>query len=294
MIYQISKFTYFGNSLIAITNAIKLAISDNAKLQMPPGGSQEVTYEFLKRLPDLDFSEGKAEGTPIVSKFYFRESCNGMSPTMKERREYLLKYIRPHLQLKELDLDDDTLVIHVRSGDIFGYEMAGKPAWIHQQYLQPPLEYYQMIIEKEAPKKIIIVSTPDFGNPVIAEIQKMHENVELITGTLQNDVSVLVSAKKLVTGFGSFAIMCALMSEKLEVLYKQEPFHDLVYLTSEKIPNDFSDVNFSVVSATFPNYRDGIWENTPHQRQRMIEYTGTVLKEGSSHHKWSQAGHQLE
>jgi hypothetical protein len=275
-IYEISKFTGFGNSLIAITNAIKLAEFNQGLVRMSKHGTQKLSYEILKNIKDIDFSnKNDIHKWPVEKKkFYFKKDCNGLLPSIPERRKYLLNHVLSNIKLNQIELSDNVLVIHVRSGDIFGYDINDDHrSWIHKDYIQPPFEYYQRIIEYEKPEKIMIVSTPDFANPVISKILQIHKNVKLVSNNIHKDVSLLTSAKKLVTGFGSFAAMSALMSRSITKLYIQQPFHDLVYL--EDMPSNFKDLDFEVVQSHFPNYiTRGTWKNTSEQKERMINYTG--------------------
>lgn len=197
----------------------------------------------------------------------------GTLPSLLERRQYLHQYVSDHLPLTETDLGEDTLVLHIRSGDIFNIDMGwGTHVEAISQYVQPPLVYYQKIIEQERPRRVIIVSTPDLANPVINALSELVPNVEISCGSLLEDISLLCSASRLVVGFGTFGLMSALLSKRIQKLYAPRPVCDTVY-NSDRLPCDYSMLDMEVVEAEFPGYiAHGTWSNSKEQRQCMLEH----------------------
>tara|TARA_X000000950_G_C13895836_1_gene652753 strand:- start:1137 stop:2081 length:945 start_codon:yes stop_codon:yes gene_type:complete len=114
------------------------------------------------------------------------------------------------------ELDDETLVIHIRNGDIF----SGKSKY--KQYVQNPLVYYEKLIANY--KKVIVV-TESYGNNPVIEKLKDYSNVKIQSLSLEEDFRTLLSAKNLATsGVGTFGIAAALMSKNLNRLYCSDIF----------------------------------------------------------------------
>ena len=126
------------------------------------------------------------------------------------------KYIYPNLKFrKEINIDKNTLVIHIRNGDIFEENYKNF-------YIQNPLIYYLELIEKF--EKVIVVSSNQFNNPVMPILSK-HPKVEIQSSTITDDFNVLLSANNLATsGVGTFPIAAALSSKKLNNLYYSNIF----------------------------------------------------------------------
>ena len=83
---------------------------------------------------------------------------------------------------------DDTLVIHVRSGDIFAHEQI----ILSHDYTPNPLIYYKNLIESF--KKVIVVTENDTYNPIIPELKKF-SNVTVKSSTVASDFATLMRAR---------------------------------------------------------------------------------------------------
>ena len=89
-------------------------------------------------------------------------------------------YIVPNFKFSVgLHFDDDTLVIHIRSGDIFAHEH--NPP---HDYTPNPLVYYKNLVESF--KKVIVVTENDNYNPIIPELKK-YDNVTVKSSTVASD-----------------------------------------------------------------------------------------------------------
>lgn len=112
-------------------------------------------------------------------------------------------------QLDIAQLEDSLLAVHMRSGDIFS-------RWIHRRYAQPPCSYYRDVARFHPWKKILVFSE-DFKNPCI---RKVADNVSLhVGGCLLDELRLLLGARNLAIGRGTFGLMVALLSEDLLRLY---------------------------------------------------------------------------
>ncbi len=151
--------------------------------------------EILKDLPK-DF---------LSSKYYLENANHLMKNLISEKIKFL----------DNQQIDDDALVIHIRSGEIFN----GKDKY--GEYVQNPLKFYEILIEKF--EKILIVSE-NTENPVIDKLLQ-YNKVQFQSSTMESDFNTLYSAKNLATsGVGTFGMAAALMSHKLENLYCTDIF----------------------------------------------------------------------
>ena len=208
---QVSKFIHFGNSQVQLTNAIDLAKNTKSLLMLPNMGTCDEAYQFLSRLPNFSYASGGGCNEPLESKFYFKEECYGHEISNDARREILQQDIHPHLEYEDINLTDDDLVIHIRSGNIFG-------GWVHKNYAQPPMTFYDKVISEANPKKIIIVSEDD-KNPCVKGIIDKYDNSYVSHTNLKTSISIILSAKKLAIGFGTFGWMQALLSNNIHTLW---------------------------------------------------------------------------
>ena len=111
--------------------------------------------------------------------------------------------------LKDVTVDQETLVFHIRSGDIFTLPI--------KSYYQNPINFYIELLDKFP--KVLIVTSEEMNNPVISELKK-YDNVQFQSTSLENDFNTIYNATNLATsGAGTFPIAAALMSRKLKNLY---------------------------------------------------------------------------
>jgi hypothetical protein len=257
----------FGNNIQQISNAIfycqenKLNfISPESELinpfninfntinkECPPGlYFFHVPSEIVSGIPDFNIDVNKL-------KLKRREVCNFIYNNLKIN----FNNIKP--------LDEDTLVIHIRSGDIFSKKNYHCP--VVSNYLQNPLKYYTDIIVNY--KKVIIL-TEDYENPVIPKLSKINK-IDIKVLPILETIEIMLSAKNLVTsGVSSFPIACALLSKNIKKIYCSNlylneiiNYHDLIY----------TDINVTITQIDQDKYiKWNEWLNTSAQRERMITY----------------------
>lgn len=274
-IFGINGYTELGNSLVQICNIMNLAIKTNSGCKMPSVGVNSDVLEFLKTVPNLIPETWKVEAVEhaekkyryIEQKFYFENECFGYKLSNKDRRNILHQYVYPYLNINDSpSVKDDTLVIHIRSGDIFN-------EWIHQNYVQPPLEYYKKIIDEKQPNDVLIVSQKDLSNPCIDALISWDSKVRIQTGSIEEDVSSILKAKSLVIGFGTFGWMLSLLSKNIENLYCPN-------IVTDVFSSEFEDCPYNIRRFVFPNYISiGNWKRTNEQMQHMIDYREDFIVE---------------
>lgn len=266
-IFRISKFTQLGNSLIQLCNAINVGIQTRSQVVMPSIGTCLDTLDFLKDIPTFDFRKERSCNQMKESKFFFTRESYNYTLNNRERRDILASFVSPHLSLVDYkNITDETLVIHIRSGDIFG-------GWTHENYVQPPLSFYQKVIEESGCSDILIVTQPDKRNPCIGGLLSWNKDIRVQCGSLREDVSAILNAKNLVIGFGTFGWMLTLLSSNIDRLYCPEVVTDL-------FSSYFQVPPFSIKRYKFPNYIEiGDWKNTEDQRKKMVSYSMNKIGE---------------
>jgi hypothetical protein len=93
-------------------------------------------------------------------------------------------------------LEDDELVLHIRSGDIVC-------DFLHDDYIIPPLSYYTKFIDSNNFKKIYILAE-DTQNLCIESLKNKYSNVEFELRSLTDDIELVLRAKNVMMSIGSF------------------------------------------------------------------------------------------
>ena len=178
----------------------------------------------------------------------------------------ICKYkIAPHLKLPKKDLiGDDTIVMHLRSGDHFE-QLYDPPAF---SYVPNPLIFYLNLIDSF--DKCILVTEPDKDNPILQELEKI-DKVQIQSTTVENDFATLMNAKNIaLSGVGTFAIGAALCSTHVKDVYATD-----AYLTEHLNYNMLDPDEHSVHVMELPNYIKTFpcsWKNDDEQRKFILDY----------------------
>ena len=179
--------------------------------------------------------------------------------------------------LQGYEISNDTgkkwLTIHLRSGDVFGPRNA-------TGYGQPPLAFYQLVLDSDKWEGVTLVYQ-DTSNPVVSALDayccSRGIKVSKQSGTIREDLSVLLTAKTLVAGRGTFIPGVAGISPHCNKVFF---FEDKCNLVPRR-----SGIEFIRVSDKDGTYRESIlsnnWNNTPEQRELMLTYPlSSLVMEG--------------
>ncbi|MEO1402682.1 MAG: hypothetical protein AAFV72_15740 [Cyanobacteria bacterium J06635_1] len=212
----------------------------------------------------------------IFRNFYFNLETFPIGPKIGNYRTLLRDEIGTLIPYqKDKYLSEDTLVIHMRGGDVF----CEHP---HPAYTQPPLSFYQAVIQQHPTDKVVIVSQDKHKNPCIAALLDDYPYIRVQSDSLREDVNTLLTAQHLVAGTGTFAITLAFCSQAIKTLYL--PILDVnwrsgsVKLLSSvwnpaKILSARSDLDFEVYGFRVQDYiAIGSWFNKDEQRALMVEH----------------------
>lgn len=217
---SVAEWLRFGNSIQQLTHVFALAERYGVRRVRLPGRhlfydgqrAGEVTLEW----------GGERQALGLALSGYFLHT-RALAPPLDASMECRIvdRYVRPMLSRDLLHTDPrvgaDDLVMHFRGGDAFD-QVEIKPG-----YWQPPLAYYLAVFEHDRPKRVWLVFE-DRRNPTIAGIEEALRlrGVEVIvqSGTLLDDLRVLLGARRLAASIGTFLPAVALLSSRLETLYQ--------------------------------------------------------------------------
>lgn len=161
-------------------------------------------------------------------------------------------------------LPSDHLVIHLRGGDVFGPR---KP----RAYGQPPLAFYELIL-KRYPWSAVTIVHEDFANPVldgiVAASTALNIPITHQSGSVPEDIAVLMTARSLAAGRGTFVPAIVGLSRCVERVFffedKFSLFPDRETLDIQRIFDSGGDYVAAVLSHN--------WENSDEQRDLMLSY----------------------
>jgi len=152
--------------------------------------------------------------------------------------------------------------IHIRSGDIF--QQIGNS---HSKYLQPPLYFYEKIINENISKKIVIVYESNH-NPVVNKLAhkyKDQDNIIFQSSSIINDIHTLSNCRQLVVSNGTFWLVPYFESNIIENIIIADYMKDNHWF--------MFDTNTKYHEIALPNYMKGqLWKNTLEQREIMVKY----------------------
>lgn len=124
---------------------------------------------------------------------------------------------------------DDTVVVHLRSGDVWAKDADGRPVpddYWKPNHVQPPCAFYTAAVRSRPRKRVLVVSDGT-ENPCAAVLQAQFPNeVALrVAGSLHEDAAILSSARHLVLASSMFSLAAALINAQLQSLHI--PFADI-------------------------------------------------------------------
>lgn len=204
---HVVKFNGFGNNLFGILNALSIAQDLNIT-DIYVNSTEFWWIDLEQKLDRFRFLEAPPPRNLNVIRDDFFRSFEGY-PLRRTKYQYMFV---PHIKkrLPKLDLSNETLIIHIRSGDIYSYNFS-------PNYAQPPLCYYKAILNKYKWKKVMILAE-DEQNPVIPELIKL--GAEFHSFDLIKTIQYIFYAKSLVIGFGTFGFGVLRVCDQPKVVYE--------------------------------------------------------------------------
>ena len=205
-----------GNALMMLNNLLNICINIKCKNIIAPGCLHTIikrpifNKEFkitvypntFKHKPRLDIILGKS------TTFWFGYRKKPHETRFKFIRDEVIRNIPKYIS------NESDLYINIRSGDIFRNR-------INHMYSQPPLCFYQKIINENKFSKIFILSN-GHENPGIGKLLKLYPGARYIHGKVEFDISVILNAYIFVMPISTFPITLITLNNKLKNLYIYE------------------------------------------------------------------------
>ena len=230
-VFLTSKW-YFGNSYIAMNNIVfyceilgckKIILNSNYHM-FEWFLKNEIIYKnkntkiIIKQAPEssINCTEKDVVCSFLGGFLYYPMVVKQKIIDVKVFRNELLR------NLPKVETDPRDLYIHIRSGDIFT-----NPSVSHF-YAQPPLCFYQKILNEFEFGKIYIISQNN-ANVVIDKLLNEYKNVIFKTNNLETDISYLMFGYNLVASVSSFFTSIIKFNENVKNMWEYD-----IYRLSEK------------------------------------------------------------
>lgn len=247
-----------GNNILQLLIAIHYACVNNYNvIKFNKHNLLSKCYIYMNN-KDINNNNNNKDNNIIKDTFTCFIKFNILNPEPYTMKAYFQKYITPIFKINN-DIDDitsnDSLYLHIRSGDLFN-------KYPHPKYVPPPISYYTNIITNY--KKTFIISE---STSIYNEILLKNDNIEYIGKNLYEDLIIFANAENIAIGVGTFGLLFYFMNIKLKNLYIPK------YSSDNWLPGDNWGDNINVYIIDLPNYiKLGEWKNTPEQLKLMLTY----------------------
>lgn len=247
-----------GNFMGQIRNALQIGLFYKYNVILPPHPyfkkryiiiNPDVTPNHEKIIEPADFFYW--ENAPNIPNFDFKLYDMNLELTYKILKDcFTINNVPP--------LGTNSLLIHIRSGDIF-------EANPHGDYIMPPLSFYVDIIENNAYDDIYLVAE-DRGNPCINKLLELYPSIKFKIQSLDEDIKLILGASNIVMTFGTFIPLLLTISDHIKTVYTTSYAAGLIH------HNKMTTVTNIVTELA--EYRNKLhpWKNTPEQREIMMTY----------------------
>ena len=171
--------------------------------------------------------------------------------------------LRPACTLKtETVLTERDLVLFIRSGDIFTINHG-----VISSYGQPPLSFYEAVIEIEQPERIFVLAEDD-ANPVTrALMEQGRPNIEIIRLGMRGDFEFMLGAKNIATGTTTLMPNLLNLSTDIQRCYTFENWLMNSFNGTFKIVNILDGMGYYKSQILNNN-----WTHSPAQLALMVDY----------------------
>lgn len=172
--------------------------------------------------------------------------------------------------LPKVNVNKNDLIIHIRSGDIFQHK--GETDYA-PDYSQPPLCFYQKILEQFKFSDIYIIAEDNIFNPVIEELRKKYPKIKYNQNSLEIDLSYLIYGYNIVGSISSFLISSIKLNDNIKFFweYDRYPMCSKIYHFHHSIFN--IQRNYTIYqmppSETY-KYRMIVWKCSDEQINIML------------------------
>lgn len=245
---SVGVYARYGNNFVSFLTAIGIArgIGMNRIVISPNFLFINKSFKFDDISVDI---ENNDENNCFHNDFYYIPKA--MQPLISQHirkipSEFLQMYLK---KFPKVDIPDNSLVVHIRSSNIFKI----RPHW---KYGQPPCNYYLDVINMKKWNKVILIAE-DNKNPCVNIVAPRTEGY--VQRSFIEDFAYLLYAKNLVISRSTLTNAIVTLSPVITNLYSYNH-------------SRFFDVNFMNCIPTDKYYSDVIkrWANSRFQREMLI------------------------
>ena len=172
--------------------------------------------------------------------------------------------------LPKVNVNKNDLIIHIRSGDIFQHK--GETDYA-PDYSQPPLCFYQKILEQFKFSDIYIIAEDNIFNPVIEELRKKYPKIKYNQNSLEIDLSYLIYGYNIVGSISSFLISSIKLNDNIKFFweYDRYPMCSKIYHFHHSIFNiQRSYTIYQMPPSETYKYRMIVWKCSDEQINIML------------------------
>ena len=212
----------FGNQIAAVNKMIFYCeIIHCKKLILPVENRIYIKHTLLDKEYNLQIEVGMPEFFGVdfigdISPEFFYDFYN----LKIENRISIFKNEIIN-NLPKVNVSQNDLIIHVRSGDIFQHK--GETDYA-PDYSQPPLCFYQKILEQFKFSDIYIIAEDNIFNPVIEELRKKYPKIKYNQNSLEIDLSYLIYGYNIVGSISSFLISSIKLNDNIKFLWEYDRY----------------------------------------------------------------------
>ena len=262
-----------GNALFIMNNLINICENIKCKNVIIP----ETLGDIIKNKIKINFSKHKKNEITILPPSYKKEmnitlNLNGYLVFIfryKDKKHKLfLDTVKDEVlnNLPAYKANPDDLYINIRSGDVFVNVM-------HSSYSQPPLCFYQKIIQENKYQNIYLISNGK-ENPLVDILLKLYPNIKYMHGTPIEDMSVLVNVYNLVLPISSFPYAAIRFNDNLKNLFIYDIMVETISIRWYAEDYYFQNMKFNIYkmkpSSNYENIMKGKWEKSKIQLDLMV------------------------
>jgi hypothetical protein len=211
-IYIENWYGRLGNNIIQLHNAILTGLYYNKDIVIKP-------HYFFRNTKNIviESNSKNQHGVTNLTNYFYRSQLN--SKIFSMNNELALKILRDCFIIKGdtlTPLNDDEVVIHIRSGDIFKND-------INIEYYQPPLSWYIRLITEKNFSKIYLISE-NRANPCLNKLLSLFPEKIFYNDNnkLDDDIKLLLAAKHVISSNGTFVPQLLLFSSYIQNVYTYE------------------------------------------------------------------------
>ena len=254
-----------GNNIRQLVNAIQVAIYYDYNIRIIPHWAINTTYIIIND----SIKKDDHYNTNIISNgngrwadfFYSDRITNIESNLFTMNIDKTISILKSIFKINTNNsLNDNDLLIHIRSGDIFSVKPNSKV------YIMPPLSYYKKIIDEGEFENIYIIAE-NKGNPVIDKLLDLYPKINFKKNSLENDIKLLLGSKNVVESFGTFTNSLLLLSDNIQNIYKPSYQDKSKLLLSEKKKCNIYEYDLNEYHKILSP-----WKNSKEQIEILLNY----------------------